>query len=68
MVDGYECCYECGEEFYFSINPLKDIFITCPTCHTKQHACSLCDNPTDCSGNKCKYSILKSLKEYGYEI
>ena len=65
LINGFECCYNCGDEFYFVINPKQDVFVTCPHCGTIQHACSLCDNPTDCSGRKCKETILKSLEMEG---
>lgn len=65
MVDGFECCYNCGEEFYFNIEPQKSVFITCPVCGTIQHACSLCYNHNDCSGKSCKRNILKSLEIEG---
>lgn len=59
---GTELCCECGKEFDFTYNPVKDVHIICSHCGMIQHPCSLCD--CSFSGLGCHNAIMKELKNW----
>lgn len=62
--NGVELCYYCGIETDFTFNPVKDNYIVCKHCGSRQMPCSLCDTYfTSCSGD-CLSNIQLSLIKY----
>lgn len=61
--EGVELCPYCGNETSYTINPTKEIFVTCSHCKKLITPCSLCD---ECTNRNCMDNILCSLYAYNY--